>query len=552
MLLKLTVNHFAIIRELSFNPDPRLNIITGETGAGKSIILDAFNLILGSRADIKTQSDWGEKCIIEGEFKLDKKKFAPLFENLDLDFEAHTIVRREINTNGKSRTFINDTPVNLNQLKVLGEALVSIHSQHENTHLTDKDFQFEFLDNYSGISPQRSDYNKHFLALKAKKEKLKALRLQQDMMLKEKDYLEFLINEFEKLQLQPNEETQIETELNVLSNAENIVQTASSVTELLTDSENAMTDVLIQLRNRVRTLGEISPKASEIAERLSSAIIELKDISSEAAELAESVTADDARMEHLNERLNQIQLLKRKHAVAEYDELLGVSEKIADQLFKIGNIDRDIEQLSEEVEVIAEQVNAMALTLHQARLKASPMLKKELESLLGSLEMPQAQIEFDLLQKTEPDEYGLTELTIKFTANLGIQAQALNKVASGGELSRLALCMRCIEAGNKQLSTVIFDEIDTGVSGKVADTIGKMFRQISANFQVIAITHLPQVAGYGDQHFMVCKRNEENKTVSYLKHLTETERIDELANMLSGDKTTEVARKNARELLKLH
>ncbi|HEY1046835.1 MAG TPA: DNA repair protein RecN [Bacteroidia bacterium] len=550
MLVNLSVNHFAIIRDLKFAPDQRLNIITGETGAGKSIILDAFNLILGSRADIKIQSDWGEKCVIEGEFLLDESKFKNLFNEMDVDFDSHTIIRREIATNGKSRTFINDTPVNLQQLKTLGEMLVSIHSQHENTHLNDKAFQFELIDKYANISPSTIDFKQQFLSLKSNESRLNELIRQQDLMLKEKDYLEFLINEFENLQLKENEESMLEGEINVLSNAEVIVQTASAVVEIISESESSIADTLIQLKNKLKTLENISPQAAEIANRLNSSIIELKDIAEEAETLRDSVSADDQKLEKLNERLNAIQSLKRKHGVSEYDELLKVSETIADQLFGMGNLEREIETLKSVIDESRVKLKTLASKIHQLRIKSASKLKPELEKLLMSLEMPHAVIEFELNEKDSFDEYGATELTLKFTANLGMSPQALNKIASGGELSRLALCIRCIEADNKSLNTLIFDEIDTGVSGKVADTIGKMFKQISKNHQVIAITHLPQVAGYGDEHFMVCKKNDGNRTVSYLKHLNQDERIDELANMLSGDTATEIARKNAQELLK--
>ncbi len=550
MLLKLSVNNFAIIKQVVFEPSQNLNIITGETGAGKSIILDALNLILGSRADIKTQSDWSEKCIVEGEFALNAAQFESFFKEHDIDFEPITIIRREINANGKSRTFINDTPVSLQVLKTLGERLISIHSQHENTHLNERSFQFNLIDHFAGISADLSAYKQQFKLLKEKETELTNLKVQQNQLLKEKDYLEFLINEFESLALQENEEATIEAELNVLNNAEQIAQISDMITSAIEDSDNAIADVLTQIRNKIRSIEYVNERSKDLSTRLNSAIIELKDIAAEATELKDSVQADDARLEQLNERLNAIQLLKRKHNVADYADLLKVSEHIADQLINIGNIDREVESLSADIAVLHAQLLKQASVLHERRVKSSQLLKKELEARLKSLEMPNAQIEFDLDVKSQLDEYGCSDLLIRFNANLGMTPQPLNKVASGGELSRLALCIRSVEASNKQLNTLIFDEIDTGVSGKVADTIGKMFKSISANHQVIAITHLPQVAGYGDQHFMVCKKEEGNSTVSFLKHLNASERIDELANMLSGNKATEIARENAKELLK--
>lgn len=550
MLLKLTVNNFAIIKQVVFEPSQNLNIITGETGAGKSIILDALNLILGSRADIKTQSEWSEKCVVEGEFSLNAAQFESFFKEQDIDFDAHTIIRREINANGKSRTFINDTPVSLQVLKSLGERLISIHSQHENTHLNDRSFQFNLIDHFAGISTELYAYKQQFKSLKEKETLLSNLKTQQDKLIKEKDYLEFLINEFETLALQENEETVIEAELNILNNAEQIAQISDMITSAITDSESAIADVLTQIRNKIRSIEYVSERSKDLSTRLNSAIIELKDIAAEASELKDSVQADEARMEQLNERLNAIQHLKRKHNVTDYAELLKVNEQIADQLINIGNIDREVETLSAAIEDLHAKLLKQASALHKRRVESASLLKKELEARLKSLEMPNAQIEFDLNLKSQLDEYGCSDLLIRFNANLGMTPQPLNKVGSGGELSRLALCIRSVEASNKQLNTLIFDEIDTGVSGKVADTIGKMFKSISENHQVIAITHLPQVAGYGDQHFMVCKKEEDNATVSYLKHLNAAERIDELANMLSGNQATEIARENAKELLK--
>jgi DNA repair protein RecN (Recombination protein N) len=550
MLLKLSINNFAIIKQVVFQPSKGLNIITGETGAGKSIILDALNLILGSRADIKTQSEWSEKCVVEGEFALNYDQFEDFFTENDIDFEAATIIRREISSAGKSRTFINDTPVTLQQLKSLGERLISIHSQHENTHLNDKAFQFNLVDHFAGVSQTVAEFRIQFRQYKEKETKLTSLKSEQDRLLKEKDYLEFLINEFESLALQDNEEASIEAELNILSNAEQIVQVADWICTAVSDSENAIADVLTQIRNKIRTIENVSEKSRDISVRINAAIIELKDIVSEAADLRDSVQADDNKMEQLNERLNAIQHLKRKHNVTDYADLLKISEQIADQLINIGNIDRDIDTLQADLILMYEALKNQASTIHVQRQSAALKLSSELEQRLHDLEMPNAKVVFDLAEKTVLDEYGCTDLIIKFNANLGMTPQPLNKVASGGELSRLALCIRSIEASNKQLNTLIFDEIDTGVSGKVADTIGKMFKQISNQHQLIAITHLPQVAGYGDDHFMVCKKEEGNSTVSYLKHLNPVDRIDELAKMLSGDQATDIARENAKELLK--
>ena len=551
MLLKLSISNFAIIKQMVFEPQSGLNIITGETGAGKSIILDALNLILGSRADIKTQSDWGEKCVIEGEFTLDFKQYQSVFNDLDIDFEDVCIIRREINTNGKTRTFINDTPVSLQQLRMLSASLVSIHSQHENTHLNDRHFQFDLLDSFSKNQENVLIFQTDFTQYRKNLSEIQQLSTQQSALLKEKDYLNFLLNEFEQAALQENEEELLESELLVLNHAEQVTQTSSLLVTTLSDSEQSIIDTLNQLKSKFKSIENVHQSAADIYNRLQSAIIELKDIVSEANGLNELVQSDPKRIEEINERLNLIQTLKRKHAAADFKSLFVVHEALAEQIFSIGNIDQKLETLLEINNQMKVDLFSKASALHAARSKSSKELKLSIEKLLHTLEMPNAQIEFEMSELSDLNEFGNTDLSIKFTANLGMPLQALNKVASGGELSRLALSIRSIEAKYKQLNTLVFDEIDTGVSGKVADTIGQVFRQISSGHQIIAITHLPQVAGYGDAHFMVCKKEESNTTISYLKELNPNERVEELAKMLSGNEATEIAKRNAQELLKI-
>lgn len=550
MLQKLTISNFAIIKHLVFEPVHGLNIVTGETGAGKSIVLDALNLILGSRADIKTQSEWGEKCIIEGEFALNYEHYSTVFNELDIDFDAVTIIRREINVNGKTRTFINDTPVSLQQLRRLTDSLVSIHSQHENTQLNDKEFQFELLDAFAGNDKLIQNYQTSYKTFKQNESTLLDLRNQQSELLKEKDYVNFLLNEFETLALKENELELLESELQVLENAEQINTVCDQLIQTFTDSEHSIAISLVQIRNRFKSIADVHPAAAAISERIQSLTIELKDISDEAAHLRDTVIVDANRLELVNERINVIQNLMRKHAATSYADIFTIQEKLADQSFSIGNIDQKIEELKTINSALHEKLMKDAKTMHLQRVKASKGLKTELETLLRSLEMPNASLGFELQEVDILNSHGISDLQIKFSANLGMPLQALNKVASGGELSRLALCIRSIEAKHKHLNTLVFDEIDTGVSGRVADTIGNLFRQISSAHQVIAITHLPQVAGYGAAHFMVCKKEENNTTMSYIKRLDQNERVEELAKMLSGNESTEIAKKNAKELLK--
>jgi DNA repair protein RecN (Recombination protein N) len=550
MLKRLSVFNFAIIKELHFLPENGFNVITGETGAGKSIIMDALGLILGERADVKSQQSLTDKCIIEGEFDVSNLELKSIFEELDLDFENSTIIRREINQNGKSRIFINDTPVSLQILKKITDKLVVIHSQHENTHLSDRDFQFNLLDSHAKLLNELKEYQVVYKQFKQIEIKLQQTFTQQKNLLKEKDYLSFLVNELNEADLQIDEESQLEIELQLLSNSEQISEIASLLPSVILDDESSIVSSLNSLKSKLKTIVVFSEKAQSLLDRIESCIIELKDIAEESQMLSNDINNNPQRLELINDRINLIYLLKRKHQVADYKELLILHKKLQDQLNNIDNIDHQLIELQKEKSLVENKLHQFALSLHQKRVASSKDLKLKIESLLQQLEMPKSLVEFDLELKDTYDEFGLTQLTLKFSANAGISPQVIGKVASGGELSRLALCIRTIEAKSNQLSTLIFDEIDTGVSGKVAAHIGEMFQTISKNHQLIAITHLPQVAASGNSHFFVSKNEVNNQTQTQLKKLDSKERIEELANMLSGNKATDIARKNAEELLK--
>ncbi len=533
-----------------FEPVAGLNIITGETGAGKSIILDALGLILGNRADVKTYSEFGEKCVVEGEFTIDSAHYAPLFKQMDLDFESVCIIRREIHKSGKTRTFVNDTPVTLGQLKRLTNTLVAIHSQHENTQLTESAFQFQFIDQFSNSMELRLAYQNALQSYKHQAQALEQLKEQQSQLLKEKDYLSFLLNEFEALSLQADEELSIEQSLAILQNSETLTAFLQDTVNTLSEGEYSVIQSLNQIKNKYRSAEAIHPKVKAVLDRLHSVIIELKDIVSETESLNDLAQHDPAKMDELNARLNSIQQLKRKHGVEQSNELLSIHENIADQLLSIGNIDQSLLELTAQVQKALALVKTSARALHQNRSKHLLALQEAIEDQLHALEMPHAKIQFNLNLSEHMNEWGMDELELCFTANLGMPLQSIGKVASGGELSRLALSIRAIEAAHHQLNTLVFDEIDTGVSGKVADTIGQVFKQIALSHQVFAITHLPQVAGYGDAHFFVGKTENNQKTESTIQRLTTKQRIEELAKMLSGNQATEIAKKNAKELLK--
>lgn len=550
MLKRLSIQNFAIIKQVQVLFHNGYNVITGETGAGKSILIDALGLVLGDRADLKSQIDPTEKCIIEGEFHSESNAIKKIFEQLELDFESPIIIRREFSKQGKSRAFVNDTPVSVLQLKKVAENLVSIHSQHENMVLSGTDFQFNLIDTYAQNKDTLQRYQKAFTQFKQTEKTLVELKKKQSEMLKEKDYLTFLVSEFDALQLKEGEELEIDKELQLLNNAEQIKQSAEYTALSILDSEQSIISVLNSIKQKLKSMSAYSDVCNSLYERVSSSIIELKDIANEANDLLEKVGTDQSRLDELNDRMNLIYQLKRKHNVNEFDELLTVYNDLSIQLNGIGSIEQQIVESQKQFDEVQKQMSKIAKELHSKRLKYSNNLKKEIEAYLYQLEMPNSVIEINISENDSFNEYGNSDLNIKFSANLGIPPQALDKVASGGELSRLALAIRTIEAKTNQLGTLIFDEIDTGVSGKVAANIGTMFKSIAQHHQLIAITHLPQVAASGQFHYFVSKSEKDNKTYTQINQLNEKERIEQLANMLSGNAISESAMQNAKELLK--
>ena len=550
MLKRLSIQNFAIIKQLQVSFHEGYNVITGETGAGKSILIDALGLILGDRADLKSQIDSAEKCVIEGEFLNESSVIKKIFEQLELDYESPIIIRREFSKQGKSRAFVNDTPVTVVQLKKVAENLVSIHSQHENMVLSDAAFQFNLLDTFAQNKEVLFSYQKVFTSYKQEEKTLAELKKKQSEMLKEKDYLSFLVNEFDTLQLKSGEESEIDKELQLLNHAEQIKQTAEYTGVSISDSEQSVIVVLTAVKQKLKGMASYSEVCNTLYERVSSVIIELKDIAIEANDLLEKVGTDQSRLEELNDRMNAIYQLKRKHNVSDFEELLSVYENIATQLNGIGSIEQQITESQKKVDEAIKEMSQLAKKLHQSRIKSASLLKQDIEHYLHQLEMPKSVVMFEINETETFNEFGNSHLAIKFSANVGISPQALDKVASGGELSRLALAIRTIEAKSNQLGTLIFDEIDTGVSGKVAANIGSMFKSIAMHHQLIAITHLPQVAASGQYHYFVSKSEKDNKTYTQIHQLSNTERIEQLANMLSGNAISESAMQNAKELLK--
>lgn len=549
MLKKLKIKNFAIIKNADFEPAKGLNIITGETGSGKSILIEALNLILGQRADFKFQNSLNEKCVVEGVFTSNNPKVISLLNALELDIEEEIIIRKEISVNGKSRTFINDTPVNLNQLKSITEHLVSVHSQNENLSIAEPNFHYQLLD--LNQSSTIEEYKQLFKTYSNLKTKLIQLKESHKNNLKEKDYLQFICDELIQLNIQHNEEKTIEEELNVLNYAEEINQVGELITNTLTESESSILDQLNNLKSKFKSLQKTNEQADSIFKRIELLILEIKDLSKEVMNFKDNAISDPLKIEELNSRLMLIQNLKRKHSLETEEELMSLQTELSHKLNTIENDDNTIEKLEEEVASKEHKLKIMADSIHKKRIESAQKLEKKIESLLAELEMPKSKFKYLISKNEQLTKQGNTQIEMLFSANEGIELQSLNKVASGGEMSRLALCLRQLESKNHQDHCLIFDEIDTGVSGKVASTIGQVFKDISNSHQIIAITHLPQVAGYADSHFSISKQAIDGITQSNIHELNKSERIEELAKMLSGEKATAIAKENAKELIKI-
>ncbi|MBC7426777.1 MAG: DNA repair protein RecN [Bacteroidia bacterium] len=551
MLKELRIRNFALIRELTFVPGKGLNIITGETGAGKSILLDALSLILGERGGIRTQSEFGEKCIVEGLFDVAGYDLEKAFAELDIDYSDEVIIRREINPAGKSRTFINDSPVQLAVLRSLSGRLVNIHSQHENTALNTSEFQTGLVDAFAGITEQSNKFGQLYRQHLKKLHALDALKQSQSRLIKEKDYLEFLSNELDVAGFKSGEEEEMEKQLAVLSNADEIDTQAAYVAEKLYGEEQSISDQVTELKNRIKPISNLSAALETAYNRLSQLAIEAKDLSREMEALRSASNADPAKLNHLNERLQLLQTLKRKHGANDLDELEKIFGDISSQLLEIGNIDEELERTELDVVKSAAGLASEASKISKARKKVIPLIEKKISGMLEDLELKQAEFTISAEQMPEGhyNEAGSDTIRFYFTANAGMPPQPLNKVASGGELSRLALCFKSVIAENSSLPTLIFDEIDTGVSGEVAHKIGLMMHQLGKGHQVIAVTHLPQVASKGDQHFFIYKSDIEGKVSTSIKKLTPEERIIEVAKILSGNNPGDNALANAKELL---
>lgn len=549
MLSKLHIQNYAIIDDLQINFSDGLNIITGETGAGKSILMGALNLILGQRADSSVLQQKEKKCIVEGSFTIAKNKnVSDFFLENDLDNEHEILIRREIAANGKSRSFINDTPVNLSQLKELAVLLVDLHQQFDTLELNSENFQRDVLDAFAGNGALMQQLKEQFEKYTNTKKELEALQLQQSNANKESDYNRFLFDELEELSLKENELENLDAELKLLSNAENVKQQLSSIYFELKDSEQPIVQQLKSLQNKMRSLQEYHADIDGLSKRLQSAAIELQDVADELERIDDSVSFDQQRIEWINERLSAGYKLLKKHAVNSTADLLRIQEGLEQKLDSILNIAGSIEKLEAAAnELHAACMETAKLISSNRHAQIKPFADK-VNKLLVQVGMPNARLKIQL-QDTTLSVSGTDEIDFLFDANKSNRFEPVSKVASGGELSRLMLSIKSLVARKLELPTLIFDEIDTGISGEAAKQVGIIMKDLSASHQLIAITHQPQIAARATAHYFVYKEIKADKIVTSIRLLNNDERITAIAKMLSGEKPTAAAMENAREMV---
>ena len=529
---------------------PGFSVITGETGAGKSIMLGALNLLLGGRADAKAIQTGEKKCLVEASFDINGLDLEPFFAANDIDFDPkECIVRREVLLSGKSRAFINDTPVAIAKLKEIGTAIIDIHSQHQNLLIRNESFLIETLDVMAGQTEPLAAYKCLYNQCRQAIERLKALQERAAQGRSDEEYLQFQLNQIDEANIQPNEQEELEKEQNLLSHAEDIKQAFYTAQGLIQSDTFSMTHHLRQASDAVRNIADKHPEAEELAERLRSVRIELEDIEGELEQLAEQTDYEPERLRFIEERLNTLYTLQQKHRVDSVEELLAVGESIRKQLSDIENVDEDIRLQTEEVARLTAMRNTAAARLTEGRRRAAQTTEKELTTALQQMGMPNVKIEISITPRPEPDATGADKVVFLFSANKSIPPQDVSQIASGGEIARLMLSLKALIARRKNLPTIIFDEIDTGVSGTMAERMAQVMRDIASHCQVICITHLPQIAALGTHHFKVYKEDTGDVTRSHIVPLDEQKRVEEIAHMLSGAELSQAAIDNAQALL---
>lgn len=549
MLQKLSIRNYALIDSLDIEFDKGLNIITGETGAGKSIILGALSLILGQRAESKYFFNQDKKCVIEGSFALADENLKELFEENDLDFSNESILRREISIDGKTRSFINDTPVNLSILKQIGEKLIDIHSQHATQEINDADFQLLIVDSLANHQSLLFNYRSGFKKLRQDTNRLKKLVIEADEARNKQDYEQFLFNELEQAKLQEGEQEDLEQELERLTHAETIKRALLTASGLINESEPSALQILKEASLQLQSIEKFDPAINVLYERLRSSIIEIKDITDEVSTIEGNTIHSADRLEIVNQRLDLFYTLQQKHRLANNIELLAFQNQLEENLNKLLSSDEHIEKLQKEIDQLKIELHKQADQLSANRKKAIKVVEEQTGITLKQVGMLNAKLVLDQKVLNELNKDGLDEINLLFTANAGQAPAPVNKVASGGELSRLMLAIKALLAKHTSLPTIIFDEIDTGISGETALKVGEVIADLGQNMQVISITHLPQIAAKGISHYFVHKNEDRGKTTTGIRKLKQEERIGVIAEMLSGKNPGASAIENAKELL---
>lgn len=552
MLRSLYIQNYALIEKLDIGFDSGFSVITGETGAGKSIILGAIGLLLGQRADVKSIRKGASKCIIEARFDVSAYGMQPFFEANELEYEDECILRRELYASGKSRAFINDTPASLVQMKELGELLIDVHSQHQNLLLNKEGFQLNVLDLLAHDEVELAAYQKLYNDWRQARQDLEALVARAEQSRADEDYIRFQLEQLEEANLTDGEQEELEQEAEMLTHAEDIKAGLYRAGQALNADEGGVLEALKDCQNTMMGLRSVFAPAGELADRLDSVYIELKDISQEVADKEEEVEFNPARLDEVNARLNLIYSLQQKHRVDTVKALLSLQENYALQLSAITSSDEDIARLEAQVKELFSQVTAQAQVLTEARTRAAREVERQMAARLVPLGMPNVRFQVEMGVRKEPGVHGADTVNFLFSANKNGVLQNISSVASGGEIARVMLSVKAMIAGAVKLPTIVFDEIDTGVSGEIADRMADIMQEMGDNDrQVISITHLPQIAARGRAHYKVYKEDNEVETNSHIRRLTDDERVEELAHMLSGATLTEAALNNARALLKL-
>lgn len=552
MLKQLYIKNFTLIDELNIQMHPGFSVITGETGAGKSIILGAIGLLLGNRADSKSIKAGRDRCVIEAHFDLSKYDMQQLFTDNDIDEDlSDTIIRRELTAAGKSRAFINDTPVSLTKMRELGEQLVDIHSQHQNLLLQKEDFQLNVVDIIAQDEKQRKNYEAAYNQYKQANQKLNALKAEIEKNRENEDFLRFQFKELDEAQLQNGEQEELEQEYEMLSHSEDIKTALYQADNHLSGDDGNIIERLKQASEQLANIKDVYPEVTELLERIDSSYIELKDIAQEINGLTDHVEFDPARLETINERLDKLNSLQQKFHVRDLGELIETYHQLKEQLSHIDHSDEDVEALEQEVIQLLEKAQKQAKELTAIRTKAAKKVEEEMKQRLIPLGIPNVRFSISLTEKPLSHDGG-DKVSFLFSANKSTPLQPVTQVASGGEIARVMLSLKAMISGAVKLPTIIFDEIDTGVSGKIAEKMAQIMVEMGNHErQVLSITHLPQIAAMGSHHYKVSKEETDEGTISRMTELSQQERVQEIAQMLSGSDVSEAALANAKELLRI-